>query len=318
MPSPETTLKGISNVGDSLLGSQLKSNIITFYNWGMLGIGGFFNANIGDVAPYGGDPSRLRLVDDPNYNRGQVWEGHRQEWVWETGVAHSQQPTHVSGVWVNSSFHGIDATGTYAHHINYPEGRVVFDTAISPTSLVQANHSYRWMPFVDIDTPWFKEVMYESFRVDNSDFLTEGSGSWSQLAKTRTQLPVVGVEIIPSRRLVPYQLGGGQAVHQDIKFHVMAETDWERSQIMDIISYQNDKEVFLFDVNTITYPLDHNGTPVSDHDIYTDFVKPTGEGGSFWRKCRFIDTRSEEKSKINQSLFMGSVRTTCEVIMGMI
>ena len=64
MPEVYTTLKG-PPIGQSTLSPQLKSNVITFFNWGLLGKGAFFNVSLSQAGPYGGDESRLRLVDDP-------------------------------------------------------------------------------------------------------------------------------------------------------------------------------------------------------------------------------------------------------------
>jgi len=176
-----TQLRGVDELGDDLIGSQLANNLINFYNWGMLGVGGFFNINITTTGPYGGNQHQLRPVQDPNYADGQVWEGFRSDWVWETGVNYNTQPIRVSGVFVDGAFQPATGVGTYAHHINYPLGRVVFDTAVSTTSTLTAEFSYRWAHFDKADSPWMREVMYRSNRVDDAHFLQMGSGNWSAI-----------------------------------------------------------------------------------------------------------------------------------------
>ena len=78
-------LRGIFNTQDATLSNILLENFLTFYDWGFLDKGAFYNINIPSSGLYGGIKSNLRLVDDPNYTKGQVWEGYRQNWVWETG-----------------------------------------------------------------------------------------------------------------------------------------------------------------------------------------------------------------------------------------
>lgn len=137
------SFKGVNNLGDSLLSDQLESNLFAWCTWSSLGIGAFANITLPASGAYGGTPSLLRLSEDPNYQSGQVWEGFRKDWVWETGVNYAYQPIRVSGVYVNGTFQPVTGTGTYAHTIDYPAGQVVFNNPISPSSNVQCEFSYR-------------------------------------------------------------------------------------------------------------------------------------------------------------------------------
>jgi hypothetical protein len=52
---------------------------------------------------------------------------------------------------------------TYAHHYNYPLGRVVFDTAVSTTSAVKLEYSYRNVQtYIADQAPWWDEIQQES------------------------------------------------------------------------------------------------------------------------------------------------------------
>ena len=99
-----TTFQHVSQVGDTLLNCELESNLKSYLDWGMLGIGGWFNVNIPTSGAWGGTFDQLRVVDDPSYTLGQVWETARKDWVWETGVAYTGgSPIDISGVYVNST-----------------------------------------------------------------------------------------------------------------------------------------------------------------------------------------------------------------------
>lgn len=318
MPS-YTRLKGVTDIAQSTLCDQLESNIIQFFNWGMLCIGGFGNVVIGSASgAYGGDMSRLRSVSDPNYINGQVWEGFRQDWVWESGIEYPIQPIQVSGVYVNNVFYPIDSTGVYSHHVNYPLGRVTFDNPL-PTDgsvTVQANYSYRLFTFQSSDQNWFRQVMFESFRVDKSDFLQFGSGVWNVLAQDRVQLPAVVIDVIPRRSMYGYELGGTVQVHQDILFHMFSENPYDRKSMLDYITYQKDKTIPLFDKNLVAaanaYPLDYNGSIASGAMCFPDLVKPTGQGGFFWRGGTFVNMNSQETIS-TPPLYQAVVRCTFEV-----
>jgi hypothetical protein len=315
MPS-YTRLKGINDISESTLCDQLESNLMTFFNWGMLCIGAFGSVDLGASGVYGGDMSRLRAVTDPNYQNGQVWEAFRQDWVWESGVEYPIQPTQVSGVYVNGAFQPLGATGVYSHHVNYPFGRVVFDNPIPVTALVQAEYSYRLYSFQSADATWFRQVMFESFRVDDSQFLQYGSGVFNVLAQDRVQLPAVVVEVVPRRQMFGYELGGTQTVHQDILFHIFSENPFDRKTMMDIISYQKDKTIPLFDKNKMTqanaFPIDYNGSITPDAKCFPDLVKPSGQGGFFWRGGTFLQMGTQETISA-PPLYQAVVRSTFEI-----
>lgn len=311
-----TKLKGITHLGDSLLNEQLKANLVEYFNWALLEIGAFTNITIPSSGAFGGHYHRLRLSEDPNYTRGQVWEGARGDWVWQTGIEYGYQPINISGVRVNGTFYGSGTSGTYAHKINYPLGRVIFDTAIATTCQVTMEYSHRYFHVAQSDTPWFREIMFNSYRVDSEDFLRVGSGLWSTLAQTRVQLPAIVIETVPRRTLKGKQLGGGQWVSQDVLFHIFSETPWDRDKAVDILTYQKDFTIMLFDKNLMLsqskYPLDFEGSRVANALMYPDLIKPTGEGGCFWNKLFFKEMNSQEITQI-PPLYMGIVRGTFEI-----
>ena len=330
-----TELKGFTQIGDSTLTSIIQDNIIEFYDWGLLNKGNYFNITIPTSGQYGGDKHRLRLVDDPNYTKGQVWEAYRSNWVWQSGIDQADQPINISGVHVNGTFHSKTTTGTYAHHVNYPWGRVVFDSAIDTSSTVTMEYSHKWVNVTYANSvPWFRELQSRSMRIDNSHFLQDASGDWSQLAGSRFQLPAIAIEMAPRRKNTPYQLGGGQYINTDVIFHVYAEDEYTRDKLVDIISFQDDKTVYLFDTNRMTtdnrFPLDYRGAKASGALTYPDLIKPSGSpygDGTFNAgfkpgsnsskpdQMRFTNTRHDGQTMLNPSLYSGFVRCEAEVIM---
>lgn len=312
-------LKGIRDISQFTLCDQLEDNLIQFFNWGLLGIGAFGNVTIGSpTGVYVGDTSRLRPLKDPYYIDGQAWEGFRQDWVWESGVEYFIQPIGISGVWVNHIFYPANTTGIYAHDTDYPRGRVVFDAPIADwqNTLVQAEYSYRLYSFQSADQPWFRQVMFESFRVDDSQFLQFSSGVWNVLADSRVQLPVVVVEVVPRRQIYGYELGGTSQIHQDILFHIFSENAYDRKRMMDIITYQKDKTLPLFDKNTViqnnAWPLAWDGSIASGARAFPDLVKPTGEGGFYWHHGTFMNAGIQETIS-SPPLYQAVVRITFEV-----
>jgi hypothetical protein len=318
-----TSLKFIDSIGKTTLTQQLQDNLVEFFSWGIIDKGGFFNVNIPAVGLYGGNKHQLRLVDDPNYTAGQVWEGYRNNWVWESGLSTATQPIAISGVHVDGNFHPATGVGTYAHHIDYPNGRIVFDSAIPTTSTVTAEYSYKWVKVTAANaTPWFREVQYRAARLESSQFSNTGSGDWDQLGQTRLQLPAIGIEIVPRRSFKPLELGGiSQWVYTDVLFHILAEDEHTRNKLVDIVSLQSEKTIYMFDIDKIAtsgrFPLDYRGM-LSDKSVasgaltYPSLVTVSGYRD---KELRFESTTIQQMDAISPSLHLGTVRGTTEVIL---
>jgi hypothetical protein len=228
------------------------------------------------------------------------------------------KPIRVSGVFVNGTFQPTTGVGSLSHYVDYPHGRVIFTTPVASVSTVTCNHSYRFAHFGSANAPWFREFQFRSLRLDNPHFSQFGSGDWSQLIQSRVQLPFVGVEVVPRRSFTGMQLGGGQRVYQDVVFHILAETAWERDKLFDVLSLQNDKNIYLYDLNKVgsgnAFPLDSNGSVAISGVGYVDLVTPTGL--YFWKQVRFVDNMGLEMLTISPNFYGAQVRTTIEVNMG--
>lgn len=317
MPT-HTTLKGFTHIGHNLLGQQLEHNLASFFQWGLLGGGAFFNVTRPTYGAYGGNQHQLRCApEDSNYYEGQVWEGFRKDWVWESGVEYSYQPIAISGVYINGSFYASNTVGTYAHHIDYPNGRVVFDNAISTLDEVTIEYSYRWVQIYSVSTiPYFQELQANSFRVDDSHFMQQGSGMWSVFAANRVQLPAIFVESVPRINYTGHQLGGGQIADVDVRFHIFSEDQWGKLQLTDLISQQHDKTIYLFDTNRLAdenaYPLNSEGSKSSNCLCYPDLVKESDDGGFRWKKTIFLRTYPQDMpdlGNIKRSIVRHTMRT---------
>jgi hypothetical protein len=317
MPT-HTSFRGVSDWGESLLSDQLEANLVSFFSWASLGAGGFFDVRIPSSGAYGGDMHRLRRAEDPNYDAGQVWEAFRKDWVWESGVENPRQPIRVSGVYVGGTFHPATGVGPYAHTVDYPHGRVVFASGLPANSVVTCEYSYRGCQWVPGDSPWWREVQTNSLRVDDGQFLSYGSGAWSTLSQSRVQLPAVVVEATPNARRHGTALGGGNTVTQEVQFHVLAETPYERKFLHDLVAYQWQKRLVAYDRNLVfalnRFPLDENGSPSPSGLMYPSLIKPSGEGGCGWeRHIRFVEVQSTQPPRSSAPLYTAVVRGLFEV-----
>jgi len=315
-----TKFKGITDIGDMSTSEIISDNLITFIDWGLLDIGAFFNVTLGDLGAYGGSKDNLRLANDPNFNNGQVWESFHKNWIWQSGTTQGN-PISISGVYVNDTFHETASVGTFAHHYDYPNGRVVFDSAISTTSTVELEYSYKWIDVTSArNIPFFRRVQPNANRLDSDHFGQIGSGDWDSAGFTRVQLPTIAVEVPPISDTSPHSLGTGwnNATHT-IKLHILAEDDATAVRLADILVRQNDRTIYMFDTNEIAssgaFPLDFQGMVVAGAKTFPGLVDTNENGGFRWNKLRFKEGKATNGEWLHNNLYLTTVRIETEVVL---
>jgi hypothetical protein len=314
-------LKGFNSVQDTTLNNEIQDNMVEFFDWALLKKGNYFNVTLGETAPNGYDYSKLRLSSDERFTAGTCWEGVRNNWVWQSGVNYSPAPLvgtnntkpGISGVYVDDTFYPTTTTGDYAHHVDYFNGRVLFDSPIPTGSKVQVEHSYKWINVVYANSvPWLREVQYRSYDI-NGEFLQAAKGDWDMPPEARLQLPAIAIEIVPRRTITGYQLGGGSYVDTDVLFHCLAEDEMTRNKLVDIVSLQNDKTFYAFNSNSIAasgdFPLDYKGSPVSGAMNFEELVLK-----HYGPDIRLKNSSVQGMDVINSNFCAGIVKLTAEVI----
>lgn len=296
---------------------QLQENLVEFFNWGLLEAGGYSDILVSNVGvPDPTDDCNLLPNHMPGVADGRIWQAPYRNWVWESGLESSRQPVAISGVYVNGTFSPTPSSGTAnEHYINYPEGRVVFTSPIATNSVVQAEYSYRWVNFYDQSVPWFRDVIFDAFRYETTPDV-HPSGIIGLLNENAVQLPAVVVETVATRKFLPKQLGDrSQWIFQDFLFHVVCDNAADRSAILDIVTLQKDKTIYLFDANARAaadkYPLDWHGSPVDGAMTYPVLVSDPPTGFRY-KKCFFSNMVGQETS-VRLPLFRAIIRVTLEV-----
>lgn len=310
-------LVSINNTQDSNLSNILLDNFIAFYDWGFVDKGGFNNVSIPSSGMYGGSKHLLKPVDDPNYSAGQVWQAYRQNWIWETGVSKTTQPIQISGVYRNNTFlpFAYNSTSGYyvgsGYRIDYPNGRIVFNSPIPATSTVSLNYSYKWLSVQRAEGVSFFRQIQTPNRIDQNFFTS--SGDWVQLGQNRVQLPALFFEI-KRRSYEPYQLGGGQWANTDIIAYVISDKESTCTDILDTISYQNDRVIKLFDTNSVSksgdLPINYRGDLVDKSNRYPNLLE-----NHFNNTCFINKTVINNPTQLSYSLYIGTANFSTKVIM---
>ncbi len=319
MPT-QTLLRGTQNIGQYTLSEIISRNLVDFFDWGFLNMKAFQTASLSGLGLYGVNKSRLRLVDDKRFNLGQIWEGYRNNWIWQSGLEISVQPTRPSGVYVDSIFYSANTSGSFAHIIDYPSGRVVFNTAISSGSKVENEYSYRNINVIQANTSrYFQKIQFSSERVDDSQFLATNSGAWYGLSDTRLQMPQVAIDVTSFYNSKPAEIGsGGRWKQNKIGFYVFGETDTICDRIGDIIQDQEFRTLYLYDFNAVAsgnaYPLTSSGTIANGAKTYPQLVAFPADGGYYFNKIYIANAQTSDSQILERDLFLKVITFETEVL----
>jgi hypothetical protein len=309
----DSCFKGINNISQDLLLNILEANFKMYFDWSFLKIGAWFDAVKPQQTIYGNNNHyKLIPVSDLSYQDGQVWQSIRKDWVWETGVSYdNKSPITISSVLVNGN--SISKTNNFI--VDYPSGKIIFNSPISLSSNVELEYSYR---FVQVhrssESPWFNLIQYSSFNTQNQDIQQLDTGDWAIGVHHRIQLPCIIIESIPRSRSRPYEIGNSLLwIEQDVIFYVLAENKNDRNKLLDIIRLQQDANIQLFDTNAVSqndvFPLDYNGDIKNFPLMYTNLIDQYP-----WRKCFIKNVNLVDLDSRNIGLHQGAAQATLEII----
>ena len=305
-------------ISKNFFSNQLESNLKDFLDYGFLSAGGWITVKRTKNNIHGMSQSTLRPIDDPNYNDGQVWQAPRKGWVWETGISvDGNSPHTINGFHVDGAGpYYPNAVGTFAHQVDYQNGRIIFNTKISQHKTVDMDYSYRWVQIYNYAyAGWFRQLQFNSdsnnTHVDNQD-----KGDYFLDPKNRVQLPAIVIETVPRSSSEPYRLGDkSMRFEQDVLLHVVAENYYDRNNIADAIKLQEDRVIKMYDINTVAksgvYPYNFNGTLNSGVIQYNNLVN---NDDYFFNSCRLKNIVVSDVESITSELYECTIRITAEII----
>lgn len=317
-----TELYGIENYNETTMNGLIATNLVSFFDWGLLNIGAYSNVESGVVDGYGVDLSSLQPVEVAGTTDRRVWQSRHMNWVWESGLKYTY--IDVSGVHVDGTYYPMDESGQYAHYYDYRLGRVVFDDPVPESAVVTINHSYKHVHVSHYNEEEMNILLQSDIDI-HFDSTVIGSGDFNVDGGLRRQLPMIAVEVPVLRNSKPYELGHlSQLRSTHTTFHILSTSREEVGKLFDIIDYQAGRTIMLYDVNLVAsgdaFPIDYRGMRTDNAKIYPDMVKPLSEGG--YRVENFLTSRFYFKQSVpgniqdvNSSLFYGTIKIIGEVIL---
>jgi hypothetical protein len=262
--------------------SQLKANLDLWLNNLLLRDGYYNTVSNGELDVYSRDISQLSAQSSPDYPDNMVYQSAFKNWVHESGISAAyagiSPPIVSSGVVVNGTFYPKDPSApgynaAFAHAIDYPNGRVIFSSPISPASTVRGVFSYKEVAvdFGDTFENEQKEFYFETAYKDNP----YQTGVMIYPQENSRTLPLIVIDIT-SRNNEGYELGSASNVAEFRgSFHVWARDIASLDMIEDLIM-QNEREVLIgINFNTAPMPIQYNGDKNPSFTTYSQYATLT-------------------------------------------
>jgi hypothetical protein len=281
----------------------IKANLKFFLEDLFLRNGFYTNVSAGEIGINGNDIS-LMLPGDIVYSQpdavssipNKVFQSAFKNWTHEDGIPSSESgvlpPTVASGVTVNGTFYAQATTvGAFAHGIDYPNGRVIFDTPLAGTPTVQADFSYKTV-LVDGANVFENErkpILIETAYKDNP----RATGVDIYPGVDSRTLPGVFIDIL-RRTNSGYELGTRNPVKDFFGvLHIWSRDEYTRDLIEDVISDEYRQVLLGIDFNTAPDPLLGHGFKNQAFPGYRALANQWGP--HFWRRI-YIEEMSPKKS----------------------
>jgi hypothetical protein len=302
--------KGIEyGFGGFELTDQLLYNLKFFLDWNLLNHGAYGIYEYNSISYYDDSESQLHLVSDERYEYGRIWEGIGRSWAWETGATLGSgaiDPFRVSGVYVEGNFYPTGSVGINRHHVDYLNGRIIFDEPKSATDDIRAEYTRRSVHVGFADNKEFRVLMLDAVE----EFLTDSSPSGTTSREHQIWLPSVFIEVSSGKQR-GLQLGGGQIKTRYVTFHIFADNPQDRNLLMDWIDYQSRSTFWMADLNNITFPFDEYGDIVAGVTNWVDMTVAHP-----WKRLRVIDSNASTINSLNSQLFRARVTWEVEIDFG--
>lgn len=267
---------------------------------------GFYtNINVGQLDVYSRDLSSLQPGDvvypepDPTYSQAnRVFQSAFKNWVYESGIPSSSgvlPPLVASGVTVGGTFFPTATTvGAFAHFIDFPNGRVIFNSALAGTPVVQAEFSYK-MVLVDHANLFNNEnrpVLIETALKDNP----QETGVITYPTPLSRTLPAIFIDVL-SRQNNAYELGTRSPIQDYFGvLHVWTRDEFTRDLIEDVIADEFRNVLLGIDFNTAPDPLLFNGRNNPNFSGYSSLAQVWGQ--HFWRRIYLEDISPTKDSPL--------------------
>ncbi len=248
--------------------TEFERNLKVFLDYSLFKMGAYENINADDDKCV--DLATLTRYVPPTGTslsityKNKIFVGKRQDWVWENDPEVSGTNVPPS-VYINDS---LEDSGNY--EVDYPGGRVIFDSTVATSAAVTADYTFRIVQTHIVNQAnWWKTIERDVYS-EGYEFDTTIERI---LAEHRVQLPSIIIHTYPSIRSEPYCLGTkARWFYNDVDFIICARTSQMKNKLVSILSLQHNLFITLFNSDDISqFPINCSGALASS-DNYPDLV----------------------------------------------
>mgnify|MGYP003146586928 CR=1 FL=1 len=285
----------------------IKANLKLFLEDLFLRNGFYSNVSAGDTNFYGNDTSRM-MPGDIVYPAGsdflssipnKVFQSPFKNWVHEDGIPSSEvgvfSPIVASGVTVDGTFYPTTTIGAFAHAIDFPNGRIIFDAPLAGTPVVQGTFAYKsvLVDGANVFDNENKELLIETAYKDNPT--ATGVDIYPSI-NART-LPAIFIDLL-RRDNSAYELGNRAPVKDYFGvLHIWSRDEYMKDLIEDVVADEFRRVLLGIDFNTAPDPLLAGG---EKNPAFTGYSTLANQWGPhFWRRI-YLEQMSPRK---DSSLF---------------
>lgn len=269
----------------------LKSNLHYWLEDRLVRAGWYDNVDAGETNFYGHDISRFAATsNDPDFIDGRVWQSAFKNWVYASGIPAAVSglaaPFVASGIVVNGVFYPeATTTGTFAHQLDFENGRVIFDSVVAASSVVQGSFSYQLVSvrMADAFDNENQPLLLESLYKDNP----AQTGISTYPSASNTTLPAIFIDV-RDRIHVPYELGTRASIKDFfVVCHIYNRNPLYHDRLEDFIGDFHHETLLGIDFSTAPFPLLAFGERNPAWTGYSTLADPWG--AHFWRRIYLED-----------------------------
>lgn len=279
--------------------SQVKYNLDLWLNNLFIKDGFYSNVSTGEADIYGRDISILAPVSDPSYADNKVYQSAFKNWVHESGITSDyaiESPILASGVTVDGVFYPKDPlapgyNAAYGHKIDYPNGRIIFNNPVIPTTSIQGEFGYKsiYVDFADRFENEQDELAFETMYKDNP--MQTGVSIYP--SPLTIPLPAIMIDLT-SRKNESYEIGSSKNVAVINGTFILWTRDSADKDLIEDLILSDERYVLLgIDFNQAPMPLDRRGDKNPAFTNYDTLAQLNS--GAFYRRI-YVDEISQTNS----------------------
>ena len=208
------------------------------------------------------DTSPTVLAEIGALQPGQVWQSAFRDWVYENppalnpSIILAKWPVafRASGVYIQGSFRA-ENDPIYPHHIDYINGRVIFDNPLPLNEKVHADFCYKTVHILNTReyNNQFREGVLQQQWLSNPR--TAGQLLYPSGNTRIIPFPIIFIEDV-GRTYSSYQLGDRSLIARDeLTIEIWALDEVVRDNLVDLISFQQRKSFPILNYNITPVPL---------------------------------------------------------------